>query len=116
MVFLVEREGEIKSMIDNLENYFGGKGLELHVEKTQLVRFRKEGGKQRSFKWKWKGKSIKEVKEYEYLSYKVQTNERQDRHVRDRMRKAAMVMGQVWTFGRRKFGKNINRRFDEVVV
>lgn len=32
-------------MIDNLENYFGRKGLEVHVEKTQLVRFRKEKGK-----------------------------------------------------------------------
>lgn len=74
LVLLTEKEGETKSMVERLEHYLGTKGLELNVGKTKVFRFRKGGGRQKSFKLRWRGKGIEEVKEYDYLGYRMQTN------------------------------------------
>ncbi|EFN81241.1 hypothetical protein EAI_09373, partial [Harpegnathos saltator] len=43
-----------------------------------------------------KGKRIEEVKEYKYLGYVMRRNGGQEAQVRDRVRKGARIMGQVW--------------------
>lgn len=43
MVLLAENEGGMKSMVERLEWYLDRKGLEVNVEKTKMVRFRKGG-------------------------------------------------------------------------
>lgn len=68
--------------------------------------------------WRWKGKKIEEVKEFTYLGYRMQRNEEQEAQVKERIKKAAAVMGQVWSIGKRRFGKNLERRlwlFDRLV-
>jgi len=44
---LAEREEELEAMIRRLERYMKGKGPELNVEKTKIVRFRRAGGRMR---------------------------------------------------------------------
>lgn len=42
----------------------------------------------------------------------------QERHVREKIRKAAAIMGQVWGIGKRRFGKDWRRRvwlFDKLL-
>jgi len=41
IVLLAEQEDEMRSMIVRLEEYLDRKGLELNVEKTKIMRFRK---------------------------------------------------------------------------
>lgn len=48
MVLLAEDEGGMKSMVERLERYLDRKGLELNVEKTKVVRFRKGGTEEES--------------------------------------------------------------------
>lgn len=64
---------------------------------------------------RWKGKRIEEVKKYKYT---VQKNGKQEGHVKDRVEKAAAVMGQVWGIGKRRFRKDWGKRiwlFDRLV-
>jgi len=60
-------------MLGKLEGYLDRKELEINVEKTKVMRFRKGGGRMREVKWRWKGKKI-EVKEFTYLGYRLQRN------------------------------------------
>lgn len=52
MVLLVEEEGGMRSMIERLERYLDKKRLELNVEKTKIVRFRKGGGRLGKVDWR----------------------------------------------------------------
>jgi len=118
IVLLAEEEDEMKSMIDRFERYLGRKRLELNVDKTKVMRFRKGKGRMRKREWWWKGKEIKEVKEFRYLGYMFQKNGGQEAQIRDRIKRAAMVMGQVWGIGKRRYGKDWGRRlwlFDRLV-
>lgn len=45
VVLLADKEEEMKSMLDILEEYLGRKKLELNVEKTKVMRFRKRRGR-----------------------------------------------------------------------
>ena len=56
LVLLAKNEEEMEGMIRRLEKYMDGKRLEVNVEKTKVVRFRKGGGRERKVDWRWKGK------------------------------------------------------------
>ena len=82
-----------------------------------MMRCRKGGGWKKVV-WRWKGKEVEEVKEFTYLGYTLMSNGGQEAQVRDRVKKAAAVMGQVWGIGKRKFGKDWGKRvwlFDRLV-
>jgi len=60
----------MRSMIGKIEDYLEKKRLELNVDNTKIMRFRK--GKRRISKKKWwRGKKIEEVKEFTYLGYEL---------------------------------------------
>lgn len=46
---------------------------------------------------------IEKVNEFRYLGYVMQKNEGQKAHVRKRVRRATLIMGQVWGIGKRRF-------------
>jgi len=73
-VVLAEEEDEMRSMISKLEEYVDKKRLELNVNKTKIVRFRRGGGKLGKKDWRWKGKKLEKVKEFRYLGYMLQRN------------------------------------------
>lgn len=118
VVLLADKEEELRSMLDRLEGYLDRKRLELNVGKTKIMRFRKGGRRLEKRCWRWKGKGINEVKKFCYLGYTLQRNGRQEAHIRERIRKAAAVMGQVWDIGKRRFGGDWGKRlwvFDKLV-
>lgn len=45
--------------------------------------------------WKWRERVTEEVKEFRYFGYTMQRNGGQEAHVRERLRKTAVIMGQV---------------------
>jgi len=82
------------------------------------LRFRKGGGRKRKKEWNWKGRKIEEAKEIKYLGYVLQKNGGQEAQVKDRGKKAAAILGQVWGIGKKKFGRYQGRRlwlFDRLV-
>lgn len=46
------------------------------------------------------------MKEIKYLGYVLQRNGGQEAQIRDRRKKAAAIMGQVWGIGKRRFGRD----------
>lgn len=58
------------------------------------------------------------MKEFKYLGYVMQRNNRQKAQVKHRMKRAAAIMGQVWKIGKRRFKGDWGRRlwlFDRLV-
>lgn len=53
--------------------------------------------------WYWKGQKIQEVKEFEYLGFLLQRNGGHTKHIRERVRRATIVMKKIWSMGERKF-------------
>jgi len=47
LVLMADKEEEMRSMIERLEKYLEGKGLELNIGKTKIIRFRKGGGRRK---------------------------------------------------------------------
>lgn len=50
------------------------------------------------------------MKEFRYLGYMMQRNGGQDAHVKDRIKRTAVIMGQVWGTGKKRFRGDWNRR------
>ncbi|RLU19665.1 hypothetical protein DMN91_008222 [Ooceraea biroi] len=118
VVLMSEDKEGMKSIMVRLEKYLEEKKLELNSDKTMVVRFRKGRGRMDKRIWRWKGKKTEEVKAIKYLGYVFQRNGNQDAHVRDRVRRATAVMGQIWSIGKRRFGKDMGRKlwlFDKLV-
>jgi len=118
VVMLAEREDDMRSMIERLEGYLERKKLVLNVDKTKVMRFRKGKGRMEKREWWWKRKRIEEVKEFRYLGYVFQKNSGQETQIRDRIKRAATVLGQVWGIGKRRYESDWGRRlwlFDRLV-
>lgn len=77
-----------------MEEYIERKGLELNVGKTKIMRFKKGAGRMKKREWKWRGKRLEEVKEFRYLGY-TQRNGGQEAHIKERIKRAAAIMGEV---------------------
>lgn len=58
----------------------------------------------------WKEKRIEEIKKFGYLEYRMQKNGDQKTQVRERVAKAAAVMGQIWGIRKKRFGKDWRKR------
>jgi len=69
MLFSKDEE-RMRSMIGRMEKYLERKRLELNVDKTKIMRFRKEKGRTSPSKRR-KGKKIEEVKGCTYLGYRL---------------------------------------------
>lgn len=88
-------------MLGKLEGYIDKKRLEVNVGKTKVMRFKEGGGRRKAVKWRWKGKEIKEVKEFTYLGYKTQKNGGQEAYVKDRCKEGRS--GNKTGVGKRRF-------------
>lgn len=82
----------MRSMIGKFEKYLDKKRLDLNTKKTKIMRFRKGDGRMRK-NWRWKGKEIEKVYDYRYLGYVMRRNGKQEAQVKDRVKRAAAVMG-----------------------
>lgn len=88
------------------------------MEKTKAISYRRRGGRWRKVVWKWKSRKIEKVRKFKCLGYMLMANEGQKEHVKERVKKGAVVMREVWGIGKRRFGKDWARRlwlFDRLV-
>lgn len=61
---------------------------------------------------------MEEVKEVKYLGYVLQRNGVQKAQIKERVRRAAAVMREIWGIGKKRFGKDWEKRiwlFDRLV-
>lgn len=93
-------EEDMRSMISRLERYLDTKGLTLSTE-NKNHEIQKRGREEENVRVEMKGKMIEEAKEFKYLGYIVKENGGQETHIRERRRKAAIAMGEVWGIGKR---------------
>ena len=79
---------------------------------------KREEEKKKNTSWNWKGERVEEVKEILYLGINLQRNGDLTNHIKERMKRANVVMKQVWGIGERKFQDDFKRRlmFDCLVV
>lgn len=108
LVLLAEDEETMRWML-RLEGYMERKKLQISVGKTKIIRFQKGEGRRKVTDW-WKKEKIEEVKEVKYLGYVFKRNREQVGQIKDRVKKAMGVMGQVWGIGTRIFGGDWVRR------
>lgn len=73
-MLLIEDEEGMVHMLGKIEDILDRKKLEMNVEKTKMIRFRKGEVRITKVQWRWKGKRIEEVEEFSYLGYKLQRN------------------------------------------
>lgn len=92
---MAEEEDEMRSMIGRLEEYIERKDLKLNVGKMKIMRFKKGGSRMKKREWRWRGKRLEEVKEFRYLGYTLQRNGEQEAHIKERIKRAAAIMGEV---------------------
>lgn len=52
---------------------------------------------------------MEKIKEFRYLGYILQRNGRQEAHIKEKIKRAT-IMEEVWGIGKRKFGKDWNRK------
>lgn len=118
IVVVAEKEEGLRAMMKMIKVYVDKKKLELSAEKSKVVVFKRDGGRGRKRKWWWGKEEIEEVKKIKYLGYEIRSNNREEEHVRKRIRKARVAMGWVWSYGERKFKGDIRWRlklFDSIV-
>lgn len=82
--------------------------MTLSEEETKILVFEKRSGEVR--RWKWGDKELEKVDEIRYLKYILQKNGKNDRHMKERKRKAVLTMKNAWSIGERIFKKSYERR------
>jgi hypothetical protein len=94
MVIVAKGEREMKEMMRNLGKYVRKKKLEVNVEKTRMMVFKKIKRKSDESERKWEESKIKRVSEFWYLGYTTDKAQ-----VREVVRKATKVIGRVCGIG-----------------
>lgn len=57
-------------------------------------------------------KGVERGKKVTYLGYKFKRSGEQEGYVREKVKKAMGMIGQVWGIGKRKFGEDWKRRME----
>lgn len=95
IILMAVNDKEMRSMLGRLEGYLESKKIELNVDKSKVVRFKKQRERWKRREWKWKGKRIEELKKIKYVRYVMQRSGEHQAHIRDMVRKAKVTMRQV---------------------
>lgn len=118
IVMVADNEPDMKLLMKRLEKYIVKKKMELNVSKSKVMIFTKRRGRRRKQEWIWKGEKIERVKEFTYLGFRLQENGGMIRHIKERVKKANVIVRQIWGIGERKFRDELNKRmymFDSLV-
>ena len=93
----------MKDMLKRFKNWSTKKGLELNADKTEMMLFRKKGGRRKDVTFTWNGKVLEMVKKFDYLGYTLKGNNSDTEHIRKIKGKANGTMGRIWSIAERKF-------------
>ncbi|XP_033214032.1 uncharacterized protein LOC117171088 [Belonocnema kinseyi] len=100
-------EKYFKNWLEALEKYLEAKKLVLNVARFKVLVF---GRKSSRKVWKWRGEGIEEVKEFTYLGFLFKKNENVEDHVKERVKRADIVMKKIWGIGENLFKEDCPRR------
>ena len=110
-IIVIAREEEVlRSMIKRLEKYLEERKLTLNAKKSKVMVFDKQRRKREEREWVWKGDKIEEVKEFIYLGFLLRKNEDIKGHVRERVKRATIIMKKVWGIREKIFKDDFKRR------
>ena len=103
VILLENNDTGMRGMLKMFRKYIEKKGLELNIEKSKVMEFRKKGGRMKVTVFKWRDERIEEVKDAMYLGYKLQSDNGDGKHIRYITGKANAVVGKIWSLRERKF-------------
>ena len=110
-IVVIAREEEVlRSMMKRLEKYLEERKPTLNAEKSKVMVFDKQRKKREEREWVWKGEKIEEVKEFIYLGFLLRKNGDVKGHVRERVKRATIIMKKVWGIGKKIFKDDFKRR------
>ena len=81
-------------MLKSLEKYVEKSKMEVNVQKTEIMIFRKGGRLKKEEGWIFQGKEIEVVDEFKYLGFTPK--EEGNRHIRQLVGKAKKATNTVW--------------------
>lgn len=110
VVLMASNKAGLDKMSSRFRTYIGRRNLELNTEKTKYMVAKKRGGKSKEGKMEWDGKTIEEVKDFNYLGYTLQQNNGNEAHIKNMVKKARIVLGKVWGIAERNFRENWKKR------
>lgn len=118
IVLMAETQEDLIAMISRAAKYFEKRKLEVNTDKTKVMVCSKGGGNRTEVIWKWGEKTLKETNVIDYLGYRITRTGEQGAQAKERVRKARLAMGAIWSIGERFFRGDIRWRlklFDSVV-
>ena len=112
IVLLATNETEMKEVLKRFKLYAEKKKLTLNTEKSKVMIFKKREGRKRKeeIKWKWGEEDLQQVKEFKYLGYHFQTNNKPEVHIKNLAKRATIAMKETWSICKRKFNNNFERK------
>ena len=118
VILLANNDTGMREMLKRFRQNIEKKGLELNIEKSKVMEFRKNGGRRKVTVFEWRDERIEEVKDAMYLGYKLQSDNGDGKHIRYITGKANAVVGKIWSLGERKFKEDRKKRmriFDALI-
>lgn len=104
IVMISDEPRKLQSMINRLEEYCENWNMELNLNKSEIMIFRKGGRLARDEKWNYKGETVRIVSEYCYLGFILTPKLSFTKHVEQRNKSAKNSINAVWN----SFLKNKN--------
>ena len=109
-VLVATTEVGMKETLRRYKKYVERKGLTVNTEKFKVLNYESGRGRgRRRREWRWGEEKLEEVKEMKYLGYIVEKNGKAEKHIQERIRKAAVAMKRTWHIGERLFKEDIER-------
>ena len=97
VILVANNETGLREVMRKFNSFIEKIGLELNVEKTKIMEFRKNAKRRRkNVEFKWKGSKIEIVKEVTYLGYRMQTDNGEQKHIENITKKAMAALGRIW--------------------
>jgi len=118
ILLVAEEEEALRDMIRRVKRYLERKKLVISSEKSKVMVFKNKGGREKERYWWWGKERLEEVKTYKYLGYVMSRSGGEVEHIKERIRRARVAMGWVWSYGERKFKGDVRWRlklFDSIV-
>ena len=118
VVLVAKDEAGLRSMLKTFKRYLEKKKMVLNAQKSKVLVFRKGGGREKKRTWMWGEEELEEVKEFCYLGYTFQRNNKSTKQVQKLAAKGMRATKQIWSIGERKFRNDFKIRslmFDSIV-
>ena len=98
VAIVADHEEGLREMMAELEIYCDKNDLEVNTEKSKIIKFRKEGKREKKQEWFFKGRKLEKVEKIKYLGYIFTSTNSQREHIKSPTNKAKRIIKIVWGF------------------